>query len=129
MDGSTQQSDDGTVDRSATAERVSIEDASGSLLPPLTDTEFALAIDARLWVSPSGEMRNNTENYRAVDESLKDLAAARELLQDLLEHLIRLQSWRTFPQLAAPILEALLFVQDIVGQIAVLGPDDVKASR
>ena len=97
--------------------------------PPPTDTEFAVAIDARLWVSPSGEMRNNAENYRAVDESLEDLKTALEFLQDLLERLIRLQSWRTFPQLAAPVLEALLFVQDIVGQIAVLGPDDVKPSR
>ena len=95
----------------------------------LTDTEFAVAVDARLWVSPSGEMRNNTENYRAVDDALEDRDDALKLLQHLLERLIRLQSWRTFPQLAAPVLEALLFVQDIVGQIAVLGPDDVKPSR
>ena len=95
----------------------------------MTDTEFALAIDARLWVSPSGEMRNNTENYRAIDDWLTELDDARKVLQNLLERLIRLQSWRTFPQLAVPILEALLFIQDIVGQIAVLGPDDVKPSR
>ena len=96
---------------------------------PMTDTEFAVAVDAKLWVSPSGNIRNNTENYRAVDDALEDRDTALKLLQDLLERLIRLQSWRTFPQLAAPILEALLFVQDIVGQIAVLGPDDVKPSR
>ena len=98
-------------------------------LPAMTDTEFAVAVDARLWVSPSGNMRNNTENYRAVDDALEDRDIALKLLRDQLERLIRLQSWHTFPQLAAPILEALLFIQDIVGQIAVLGPDDVKPSR
>ena len=57
--------------------------------PPLTDTEFAVAVDARLWVSPSGNMRNNTENYRAIDDLLKELDDARKVLQDLLERLIR----------------------------------------
>lgn len=86
--------------------------------PTMTDTEFAVNVDTRLWVSPSGEMRNNVENYRAVDGSLTDLDTALTLLQQLLETLIRLQSWRTDERLAAPILEGLVFVQDSVGQIA-----------
>ena len=124
MDGSAQETDQELL-KDVQEEGGSKPSASALL----TDTEFALAIDARLWVSPSGEMRNNSENYKAVDEWLTDLAAARKLLQDLLEHLIRLQSWRTFPQLAIPILEALLFVQDIVGQIASSEPTYIKPSQ
>jgi hypothetical protein len=82
----------------------------------MTDTEFAEAVDARLWISSSGELRNNVENYKAVHWSLEELDQAVALLHDLVETLVSLKTWRQHPQLAIHVLEALLFTEEQSGQ-------------
>ncbi|CAN5796916.1 hypothetical protein BH24DEI2_BH24DEI2_03210 [soil metagenome] len=82
----------------------------------MTDTDFAVSVDALLWVTPLGKHRDNAENFKAVGWSLEELETSAQLLNDLLDHLIALTSWREHPQLAAPVLEALLFTEALAGQ-------------
>ena len=82
----------------------------------MTDSEFARRIDALLWLGPSGEARDNAGNYQAVSGTLGELERATGLLHDLVETLVPLRDWREHPQLAAPLLEALLFTEALAGQ-------------
>ena len=82
----------------------------------MTDSDFAVGVDELLWVTPSGRARNNVENFQAVGWSLEELEKATQLLHDLVDTLVSLSSWREHPQLAAPLLEALLFTETQAGQ-------------
>ena len=95
----------------------------------MTDSEFALSIDALLWISPSGEARDNRENYHAVSGTLDEFERATGLLHNLVETLVPLHSWREHPQLAGPLLEALLFSEASAGQRSALEPEDSIGER
>ena len=95
----------------------------------MTDSEFALGVDALLWLSPSGERRDNRENYRAVSGTLDELERASGLLHDLVETLVPLYTWRQHPQLAVPLLEALLFSEASAGQRSVPEREDAAGER
>ena len=90
----------------------------------MTDSEFARRIDALLWLGPSGEARDNAENYRAVSGTLGEFERATGLLHNLVETLVPLHGWREHPQLAAPLLEALLFTEVLAGQRVSPEPED-----
>lgn len=81
----------------------------------MRDTELAEAIDALLWIGPSGDMRDNAANLEAVRWSLEERTRGLGLLRELLGAVLPLYLWREFDQLAAPLLEALLFVQEQSG--------------
>ena len=95
----------------------------------MLDSEFALRVDALLWLSPSGERRDNRENYKAVSGTLDELERANGLLHDLVETLVPLYTWRQHPQLAVPLLEALLFSEASAGQRSTLEPEDSIGER
>jgi hypothetical protein len=78
----------------------------------MTDHDFAEAIDALLWASPTGEMRDNTANYDAVRWSIEERGRAIELLHGVLVALLPLHPWREHERTAPPLLEALLFVHE-----------------
>jgi hypothetical protein len=81
----------------------------------MDDFEFATAVDAALWMSPSGDDRDNRANLSAVKWSLEERRRAIELLDDLLAALLPLFPWRQNAQLASPMLEALIFVDEQAG--------------
>jgi hypothetical protein len=78
----------------------------------MRDRDFASAVDAALWISPSGHMRDNSANLVAVRSLLEERRRAIDLLHDLLNVLLPRRLWRIHAQLASPTLEALLFVQE-----------------
>jgi hypothetical protein len=90
----------------------------------MNDFEFAAAVDAALWISPSGDGRDNRTNFRAVMWSLEERRLAIELLDDLLAVLLPLFPWREHAQLASPLLEALIFVDEQAGGREVLAKSD-----
>jgi hypothetical protein len=79
-----------------------------------SDERFAQAIDALLWVSPS-EDPDNSENFRAVKWWLEERGEAIAKLDTLVAAAVRAAPWRDHPELAAPLLEALLFVEWVSG--------------
>jgi hypothetical protein len=81
----------------------------------LSDTRFTQAIDALLWKSPSGEDRDNAANYKAVKWWLEERGRAIEKLKAVVDAVLPTGSWREHPQLAAPLLEAVLFLDWLGG--------------
>jgi hypothetical protein len=110
MDGNTRKIQESAAGREPQASGKSQPSAAPPA--PMTDTEFAEAVDARLWVFPSGEMRDNEENYIAVEGTLQERSQAIGFLHDLVEALLPLYPWREHPELARPVLESLLFVEE-----------------
>ncbi|HEX7004966.1 MAG TPA: hypothetical protein VF168_12345 [Trueperaceae bacterium] len=87
----------------------------------LNDTGFAHAVDALLWISPSGDDLDNSANYKAVAWSLEERKLAVEKLRDLVSGVLPSGTWRTHPELAAPLLEAHLFLDWLNGDGDSLG--------
>jgi hypothetical protein len=81
----------------------------------MSDVEFAEAVDAVLWIGPSGLMRDNSTNLEAVKWSLEERGLALSHLRELLATLLPLRIWRDHERAAPPLLEALLFVQEQAG--------------
>ncbi|MEX2534143.1 MAG: hypothetical protein WD273_00965 [Trueperaceae bacterium] len=90
----------------------------------MSDQEFAEAVDALLWIGPSGDMRDNGANLEAVRWSLDERRRAIDLLHELLDALLPMYLWRDHPQVAKPLLEAFLFVQEQSGGIEPGGPTE-----
>jgi hypothetical protein len=79
-----------------------------------SDSRFAQAVDALLWISPSGERLDNAANYEAVKWWLEERGQAIEKLNIVVDAVLPTGCWREHPQLAGPLLEAVLF-QDWLG--------------
>jgi hypothetical protein len=92
----------------------------------MRDRDFASAVDAALWITPSGHMRDNGANLVAVRSSLEERRRAIDLLHGLLNVLLPVYLWRLHEQLASPVLEALLFVQEQGGGQEFPVPADLK---
>jgi hypothetical protein len=92
----------------------------------MRDRDFASAVDAALWITPSGDMRDNGANLVAVRSSLEERRRAIDLLHGLLNVLLPVYLWRLHEQLASPVLEALLFVQEQSGGQEFAVPADPK---
>jgi hypothetical protein len=90
----------------------------------MRDRDFANAVDAALWISPSGKMRDNAANLHAVRSSLEERRRAIDLLHGLLAALLPLYPWRKHGGVAPALLEALLFVQEQGGGPEFPPPDD-----
>jgi hypothetical protein len=80
-----------------------------------SDNRFAHAVDALLWVSPSGEHLDNAANYKAVKQWLGERAQAVERLHALVDAVLSVGSWRQHPSVAAPLLEAVVFLDWLAG--------------
>jgi hypothetical protein len=78
------------------------------------DSRFAQAVDALLWISPSGEP-DNKANFQAVKWWLEERGQAIEKLNGVVDAVLPTGCWREHPQLAAPLLEAVLFLDWLGG--------------
>ncbi|MEX2540763.1 MAG: hypothetical protein WD314_03110 [Trueperaceae bacterium] len=90
----------------------------------MRDRDFANAVDAALWISPSGASRDNGANLAAVRSSIEERSRAIVLLNELLVALLPLYLWRSHVHMAPPILEALLFVQEQAGGQELAAPPE-----
>ncbi|HEX7005385.1 MAG TPA: hypothetical protein VF168_14465 [Trueperaceae bacterium] len=78
----------------------------------MSDDEFAEAVDALLWIGPSGESRDNRANLLAIGWTIEERKRGLELIGALLRSILPIRLWRDHRELAVPLLEALLFLQE-----------------
>lgn len=78
----------------------------------MSDTELALALDAYLWIAPSGETRDNAVNLKAVKDRLEEGEEAFGALKNLTDALLPSRLWHGQARVAQTLLEALLVVRE-----------------
>lgn len=82
----------------------------------MNDTEFAIAVEEFLRITPSGSQRDNERNLKAVKWSLEERNMALAALKDLADVLFPGRSWYEDQDLAVPLLAALLIIKEHSGQ-------------
>lgn len=78
----------------------------------MNDTDLAVALDACLWITPSGEARDNAVNLQAVKDRLEEGEEAFGALKDLTDALLPSRLWQGQARVAQALLEALVVVRE-----------------